>query len=79
LGDAAATAQAWQAFAKQVFTNSSFAMQGNQESRLRITALRSLHAGKVPNGVRWKNLLRRHYRVRCLPEFLADSGAGEGI
>jgi hypothetical protein len=28
---------------------------------------RSLHTGKVPNGVRWKNLLRR-YRVRRLPE-----------
>jgi hypothetical protein len=28
-----------------------FANQGTQESRLRITARRSLHAGKVPNGV----------------------------
>jgi hypothetical protein len=28
-------------------------------------------AGKVPNGVRWKNLLRR-YRVRRLPEILRD-------
>ncbi|PYX27470.1 MAG: hypothetical protein DMG77_18710 [Acidobacteria bacterium] len=32
--------------------------QGNQESRAQ-TARRSLHAGKLPNGVRWKNLLRR--------------------
>jgi hypothetical protein len=31
------------------------------------TPRRSLHAGKDPNGVRWKNLLRR-YRVRRLPE-----------
>ena len=40
-----------------------FAMQGNQESHLRITAPGSLHAGNVPNGVRWKNLLRR--RLPC--------------
>src|ERR1017187_8758157 len=38
---------------------------------------RSLHTGKVPNGVRWKNLLRR-YRVRRLPENTFP-GAGEGI
>ena len=43
-----------------------FANQGNQESRLRITARRSLHAGSVPNEVRWKNLLR-HLEFRCLP------------
>src|ERR1022692_278913 len=29
-----------------------FATQGNQESRLRITARRSLHAGTFPNEVR---------------------------
>src|SRR5690349_6561430 len=39
----------------------NFAEQGNQGSRK--TPRRSLHAGKVQNGVRWKNLLRR-YRVR---------------
>jgi len=35
----------------------NFAKQGNQGSRKKPR--RSLHAGKVPNGVRWKNLLRR--------------------
>ncbi len=33
-------------------------------AKLRREDRRSLHAGKVPNGVRWKDLLRR-YRVRC--------------
>jgi hypothetical protein len=42
-----------------VFRKTNFANQGNQESRLRMTTRRSLHAGYVPNGVRWKNLLRR--------------------
>ena len=42
-----------------------FATQGSQgPPKMRR---RPLHAGKVPNGVRWKNLLRR-YRVRRLPE-----------
>jgi hypothetical protein len=45
----------------------SFANQGNQESRLRSKTRRSLHAGAVPNEVRWKNLLRR-LKFRCLPE-----------
>jgi hypothetical protein len=52
---------------KQASTNQIFATQGNQESRLRIIARRSLHAGKDPNEVRWKNLLR-HLRVRRLPK-----------
>jgi hypothetical protein len=47
------------------FHHSIFAKAGNQGSRK--TARRPLHAGKAPNGVRWKNLLRR-YRVRRLPE-----------
>jgi hypothetical protein len=50
-----------------MFTNQTFATQGDQESRLRITARRSLHAGYFPNEVRWKNLLR-HLEFRCLPE-----------
>ena len=44
----------------------------------------SLHAGKVPNGVRWKNLLRRYCQSAACRRFAtlaADSfsGAGEGI
>jgi hypothetical protein len=34
---------------------------------------------KVPNGVRWKNLLRHHLQSPILPETVSDSGAGEGI
>ena len=51
------------------------------------TPRRLLLAGKVPNGVRfWKNLLRRYYVVRRLPDKSclcslpsSFSGAGEGI
>jgi hypothetical protein len=46
-----------------------------------ITARRSLHAGKDPNEVRWKNLLR--YLRIPLPagksNFISYAGAGEGI
>ena len=41
------------------------ANQGNQDSRLRMTTRRSLHAGIVPNGVCWKNLLRPTESCRC--------------
>jgi hypothetical protein len=54
-------------FRKPDFANQTFATQGNQESRSRFTARRSLHAGIVPNEERWKNLLR-HPEFRCLPE-----------
>jgi hypothetical protein len=53
-------------FHHSIFANQGLAKQGNQESRAE-TARKSLHAGKVPNGVRWKNLSRR-YRVRRLLE-----------
>jgi hypothetical protein len=39
--------------------NFQFAKQGNQGSR-KTTQRRSLHAGKHPNGVLWKNLSRRY-------------------
>ena len=49
-------------FTNQTFASPNFAKQGNQESRYELTARRSLHAGivanRVPNEVRWKNLLR---------------------
>jgi hypothetical protein len=46
-------------YRKQIPANQlSQKKQGNQESRAK-TARRSLHAGKLPNGVRWKNLLLR--------------------
>ncbi len=48
------------------FRKPDFANKGNQESRYEFAARRSLHAGivpnRVPNEVRWKNLLR-HLRV----------------
>jgi hypothetical protein len=40
-------------------SQTTFANQGNQESRYETTARRSLLAGTFPNEVRWKNLLRR--------------------
>ena len=64
--------------------NSIFAKSESRktrETKNRAQARRSLHAGKVPNGVRWKNLLRR-YRVRRLREIrfvFPFPGAGEGI
>jgi hypothetical protein len=54
-------------FRNQTFAKSDLANKGNQESRLRLAARRSLHAGSVPNEVRWKNLLR-HLEFCCLPE-----------
>jgi hypothetical protein len=44
----------------------NFAKQGNQ-GRAQRQSRRSLHAGKVPNGVRWKNLLR-HYKPSPPPD-----------
>ena len=44
----------------------NFAKQGNQ-GRVQRQSRRSLHAGKVPNGVRWKNLLR-HYKPSPPPD-----------
>jgi hypothetical protein len=44
----------------------NFAKQGNQ-GRAQRQSRRSLHAGKVPNGVRWKNLLR-HYKPTPPPD-----------
>src|SRR5271170_5122977 len=64
------------------------ANQGNQESRLRITARRSLHAGlKFRMECVGKTCCAATYRVRCLPEIrflkfvseLSYTGAGEGI
>ena len=50
------------AFTNWTFASPNFANQGNQESRYEFAARRSLHAGivanRVPNEVRWKNLLR---------------------
>ena len=44
----------------------NFAKQGNQ-GRAQRQSRRSLHAGKDPNGVRWKNLLR-HYKPSPPPD-----------
>ncbi len=53
----------------------------NQDSRSRIS--REDYTGKVPNGVRWKNLLRRLYRVPAacgeIRFRISHTGAGEGI
>jgi hypothetical protein len=54
------------------------ALPGNPQTRPRLTrttARSSLHAGKVPNGVCWKTLLRC-YRVRRLPITASEIQSG---
>ena len=78
----------WPSSESRPLNASTFAKQGNQGRAQEPR--RILLAGNVPNGVRyWKNLLRRYYRVRRLPDnscyvLLCSlpssfSGAGEGI
>ena len=55
-----------------------------RETKIRaygMTTRRSLHAGIVPNGVCWKNLLRPTESCRCrnFVSWFLDAGAGEGI
>jgi hypothetical protein len=79
----AALTRSWQkVLRKQCFAinpaslhNQGFTKQGNLRNRAWRDRL--LQAGKTPNGVRWKNPLRR-FRIRRLPENLFP-GAGEGI
>jgi len=50
------------------FSQTSFSqIRETKDRAYEFNARRSLHAGSVPNEVRWKNLLR-HLRVRRLPE-----------
>jgi hypothetical protein len=77
-----AFALASQTFANQVLSNwfSQILILAEQETKNRANGLlREDHytPDKVPNGVRWKNLLRRH--VLSPAAGFSYTGAGEGI
>jgi hypothetical protein len=76
------------AVASQIYVNQVFANQGNQESRLRITTRRSLHAGVRPEwSALEKPVAPPLAKLCCLPEARPEfrfrtffiTGAGEGI
>src|SRR5271169_6360394 len=53
------------------FANQTSQIRETKNRAYEFAARRSLHAGSVPNEVRWKNLLR-HLEFRCLPEIRPD-------